>query len=377
MSQSALAFKVTLDTTKSPTTVEEALMSAHWRKAMEEEINALNKNGTWEKCILPNNQKVVGCRWVFTIKYKSDGTIERYKARLVAKGYTQTYGVDYSETLSPVAKLDTIRVLFSIAANLDWPLHQFDVKNAFLYGELQEKVYMEAPPGFTSGFSENEGCRLRKALYGLKQSPRAWFGRFTSAMKKFDYRQRNSDHTLFLKRRGGRTTCLIIYVDDMIITGDDRDEIANLKGKLFQEFEMKDLGRLKYFLGIEVLRSNKGIFISQRKYVLDLLTETGMLDCKPIETPMMMNHGLQMIEGGKLADRMQYQRMVGKLIYLAHTRPDIAYAVGVVSRFMHRPQVQHMDAVHQILRYLKGCPGKGILYQKNGHLNLVAYTDTD
>ena len=124
---------------------------------------------------------------------------------------------------------------------------------------------------------------------------------------------------------------------------------------------MKDLGRLKYFLGIEVLRSNKGILISQRKYVLDLLTETGMLGCKPIETPMMMNHGLQMIERGKLADRMQYQRMVGKLIYLAHTRPAIAYAVGVVSRFMHRPQVQHMDAVHRILRYLKGCPGKGYI----------------
>ena len=168
LSRSALAFKTVLDTTKSPTTVEEALSSAHWRKAMEEEIKALKKNGTWEKCTLPSRKKIVGCKWVFTVKYNSDGTIERYKARLVAKGYTQTYGVDYSETFSPVAKLDTIRVLFSIAANLDWPLHQFDVKNVFLHGELQEEVYMEAPPGFTSGFSENEGCRLKKALYGLK-----------------------------------------------------------------------------------------------------------------------------------------------------------------------------------------------------------------
>ena len=163
----------------------------------------------------------------------------------------------------------------------------------------------------------------------------------------------------------------------MIITGDDREEIANLKEKLFQEVEMKDLGRLKYFLGIDVLRLNNGIFISQRMYVLDLLTETEMLDCKPVETPMMMNHGLQVTEGGKLADRMQYQRMVGKLIYLAHIRPDIAYAVGVVSRFMHKPQVQHMDAVYWILRYLEGCPGKGVFYQKNGHLDFVAYTDAD
>ena len=199
---------------------------------------------------------------MFTIKYKSDGTIERYKERLVAKGYTQTYRVNYSETISPVAKLDTTRVLFSIAANLDWPLHQFNVKNVFLHGELQEEVYMEAPPGFTSEFSQNEGCRLRKALYGLKQSPRAWFGRFTSLMRRFGNKQSNSNHTLFLKRRGGKITCLIIYVDDMIITGDDKEEIESLKAKLFQEFEMKNLGRLKYFLGIEVLRSNKGIFIS-------------------------------------------------------------------------------------------------------------------
>ena len=190
---------------------------------------------------------------------------------------------------------------------------------------------MEAPPRFTSEFSENEGCRLKKALYGLKQSPRAWLGRFTSAMLKFGYRQSNSDHTLFLRRRGRKITWLIIYVDDMIITGDDKKEIESLKNKLFREFEMKNPGRLKYFLGIEVLRSNRGIFISQRKYVLDLLAKTGMLDCKPIEKPTMINHGLQMLEGGELADRMQYQRLVGKLFYLAHTRPDIAYAVGVVS----------------------------------------------
>ena len=171
---------------------------------MEEEISALMKNETWEKCELPKGKKAIGCKWVFTIKYHADGTIERYKARLVAKGYIQTYGVDYFETFSPVAKIDTIQVFFSIAANKDWPLHQFDVKNAFLHGELEEEVYMKPPPGFSEAYNLKEGCRLERALYGLKQSPHAWVGRFTSAMKKFGYKQSNLDHTLFLKKRKGQ-----------------------------------------------------------------------------------------------------------------------------------------------------------------------------
>ena len=134
----------------------------------------------------PRGKKTVGCKWVFTIKYNADGSIEWYKARLVAKGYTQTYGVDYSETFAPIAKIDTIQVLFSVAANKDWPIYQFDVKNAFLHGEIEEEVYMKASPGFSEDYSPREGCRLRKALYGLKQSPRAWLGRFTAAMKWFD-----------------------------------------------------------------------------------------------------------------------------------------------------------------------------------------------
>nr|GEV39216.1 putative ribonuclease H-like domain-containing protein [Tanacetum cinerariifolium] len=236
---------------------------------------------------------------------------------------------------------------------------------------------MEAPPGFSENFKPGEVCRLKKSLYGLKQSPRAWFGRFTMAMKKYGFKQSNSDHTLFLKHRGNFVTCLIIYVDDMIITGNDEEEIKKLKGELFTEFEMKDLGILKYFLGIEVLRSQAGIFICQKKYILDLLAETGMLDCKPAETPMMSNQKLYMETEAELADRDRYQRLVGKLIYLSHTRPDIAYAVGVVSQFMHQPQATHMNAVLRIIRYLKGTTRHGVLFKSNGHLNIRVYTDAD
>ncbi|KAI3786421.1 hypothetical protein L1987_40086 [Smallanthus sonchifolius] len=163
----------------------------------------------------------------------------------------------------------------------------------------------------------------------------------------------------------------------MIITGDDEEEMKQLKRKLFSKFEMKDLGNLKYFLGIEVLRSNQGIFICQKKYILDLLTETGLVDCKPVDTPMIVNHKLHMEPNGELADKERYQRLVGKLIYLSHTRPDIAYAVGAVSQFMHQPQVAHMEAVQKILKYLKGTTGHGVLFKSHGHLKVEVYTDAD
>ena len=163
----------------------------------------------------------MGCKWVFSIKHKVDGSIEWYKATLVAKGYTQTYGMDYLETFSPVVKFNTVRVLLTLASNLDWPLHQLDVKNAFLRGDLKEEVYMDIPLGYMATLKIEVVCKLQQALYGLKQSPRAWFGRFSFAMKKYGFQQSNSDHTLFLKHQLGKVTTLIVYVDDMIITRND------------------------------------------------------------------------------------------------------------------------------------------------------------
>ena len=172
--------------------------------------------------------------------------------------------------------MNSIRILISCAANLGWNLHQLDVKNAFLHGNLEEEVYMDVPPGFSSHITEGKVCKLKKTLYGLKQSPRAWFGRFHSAMIKFGFKQTNSDHTMFVKRQRGKITLLIVYVDDIIVTGDDEDEINSIKKRLATEFEVKDLGLLRYFLGIEVARSSYGIVLSQRKYVLNLLSDTGM-----------------------------------------------------------------------------------------------------
>jgi hypothetical protein len=183
------SFVSKLSSVSVPINLQEALNYPKWRIAMHEEMEALHKNKTWDLVKLPNGKKVVGWKWVFTIKYKANGFVEQYKARLVAKGFTQTYGIDYEETFAPVAKMNSIRALLSIAANLNWPLHQFDVKNAFLHGDLEEEVYMEIPPGLEDSSSTGKVCKLKKALYGLKQSPRAWFERFSRAMQRFGYKQ--------------------------------------------------------------------------------------------------------------------------------------------------------------------------------------------
>lgn len=361
-----------------PRTIQEALDHPDWKLAVQEEMNALIANDTWEVGDLPQGKKTVGCKWVFTVKFKADGSVERYKARLVAKGFTQTYGIDYHETFAPVAKMNSIRVLLSLAVHSNWPLFQLDVKNAFLNGDLEEEVFMDLPPGFEGKGGKEKVCKLKKSLYGLKQSPRAWFERFGKVIKSHGYSQGQADHTMFYRHTGGgKVAILIVYVDDIILTGDDNDEIERLKKILAKEFEIKDLGNLKYFLGMEFARSKKGIFVSQRKYVLDLLGETGLLGCKAAETPIEPNLKLEPAKTEKVINREQYQRLVGKLLYLSHTRPDIAFATSVVSQFMHSPGPDHFDAVYRILRYLKGTPGKGLLFGAHGNLQVEIYTDAD
>ncbi|RVX07454.1 Retrovirus-related Pol polyprotein from transposon TNT 1-94 [Vitis vinifera] len=336
------------------------------------------QNGTWTITDLPVGKRPVGCKWIFTIKYKADGSVERFKARLVARAFTQSYGIDYQETFAPVAKLNTIRILLSLAVNQDWCLQQLDIKNAFLNGDLEEEVYMDIPPGFEESMAKNQVCKLQKSLYGLKQSPRAWFDRFTKAVLKLGYKQGQADHTLFVKKsHAGKMAILIVYVDDIILSGNDMEELQNLKKYLSEEFEVKDLGNLKYFLGMEVARSRKGIVVSQRKYILDLLKETGMLGCKPIDTPMDSQKKLGIEKESTPVDRGRYQRLVGRLIYLSHTRPDIGFAVSAVSQFMHSPTEEHMEAVYRILRYLKMTPGKGLFFRKTENRDTEVYSDAD
>ena len=361
-----------------PRNIQEALGDPNWRLAVFEEINAFKKNDTWEMVEVPNGKKVVGCKWMFTIKSKANRSVERYKARLIAKNFTQTYGIDYQETFALVAKINSIRVMLSLVVNSNWPLHQLDVKNIFLNGDLEEEVYMSSPPGFEERCGNWRVCKLKNSLYGLKQSPKVWLERFGKVIKRYAYIQSQADHTIFYKHSNdGKIAILIVYMDDIVLTGDDCDELAKLKKKLAEEFEIKDLGALKYFIGMEFARSREGIFVNQKKYVIDFLNKIGMLRCKPIETPIEPNVKLQPTEAENVKNKEHYQRLVGRLIYQSHTRPNISFSVSIVCQFMHTPGPAHFEAVYRILRYLKGTPGKELLFKPHGHLQIEAYTDVD
>ncbi|CAN1315366.1 Retrovirus-related Pol polyprotein from transposon TNT 1-94 [Linum perenne] len=359
-----------------PRTFDEAVKEEHWRNAMRAELQALEDNQTWDIVDCPEGKKPVGCRWVYKIKLQSDGRIERYKARLVAKGFTQVYGIDFLDTFSPVVKMNTVKLLLAVAATKQWHLEQMDISNAFLHGDLEEEVYMDLPQGI-HGIDRGKVCKLRKSLYGLKQASRQWFSKLTEALQRFGFIQSLSDYSLFTKSSDRGNVIMLVYVDDLIISGDSMSLINEVKQFLGTEFKVRDLGKLKYFLGLEVARSSAGISVCQRKYALELLKDTCFLDCKPIKTPVDMKTRLSKEDGNPLLDISEYRTLVGKLNYLVTTRPDIAYSVQQLCQFQAEPCSTHMQAAHRILRYVKGTPGQGLFFSSSNELILKGYNDAD
>ncbi|KAI3781572.1 hypothetical protein L2E82_11589 [Cichorium intybus] len=373
-------FAATLNKSFEPSCFDEAVKDPNWVRAMNEEMEALNRNGTWVITDLPKGRKPIGCRWVFKIKYKSTGEIERFKARLVAKGYNQREGLDFDETFSPVAKLTTVRCVITLAVQFNWNLYQMDVNNAFLYGELEEEVYMVLPPGYFSK-DDKQVCKLVKSLYGLKQAPRKWNEKLTSSLLKFGFVQSKTDFSLYVKQNNGVFIVLLVYVDDIVLTGNNDQEIEYVKQFLKSQFLIKDLGFLKYFLGIEIVKTDYGLCLSQRKYCLELLYEFGLLAAKPIKTPLDVNVTVSSESSNGNDDLLEnvteYQKLVGKLIYLTNTRPDISFTVQTLSQFMHAPRKSHLKIAVRVLRYLKLCPGKGVLFSKSDEFLLTAWADSD
>ncbi|CAL5390436.1 unnamed protein product [Camellia sinensis] len=345
---------------------------------MVEELAAIEKNRTWEMMDLPEGKNATGLKWVFKTKFGADGSIQKHKARLVAKGYAQQHGIDFEETFSPVARFETVRIIFALAAQLQWPVYQLDVKSAFLNGDLQEEVYVTQPEGFMIEGKETKVYKLRKTLYGLKQAPRAWYSKIDGYFQQNGFLRSENEPTLYVKKEGKNDFIIIcLYVDDIIYTSSSSSFVAEFKSRMMHEFEMSDMGLLHYFLGLEVQQAEDGIFISQRKYAKDLLNKFGMLNCKPATTPMNINEKLQCEDGAEMADASRFRSLVGGLIYLTHTRPDIAFSVGMISRFMQHPSKLHFGAAKRVLRYIAGTMDYGIWYAKVFNFKLCGFTDSN
>lgn len=373
-----------------PSNIHEASNSpdaSMWKTAMQEEIEALHKNKTWELVPLPPGRKAIGNKWVYKIKRDSNDQIERYRARLVVKGYAQKEGIDFNEIFSPVVRLTTIRIVLAMCATLDLHLEQLDVKTAFLHGDLEEEIYMLQPEGFAEKGKENLVCRLIKSLYGLKQAPRCWYKRFDSFIMSLEYNRLSADHCTYYKRfeDDNDFIILLLYVDDMLIAGPNKDRIQELKAQLAREFEMKDLGPANKILGMQIHRdrNNRKIWLSQENYLNKILRRFNMQDCKPISTPLPVNFKLSSSMSPsneaerKEMSRVPYASAVGSLMFaMICTRPDIAQAVGAVSRYMANPGREHWNTVKRILRYIKGTSNVALCYG-GSELTVRGYVDSD
>jgi hypothetical protein len=360
-----------------PSSVRDALLDPHWRRAMEEEYAALLANQTWELVPRPPGANVVTGKWIWTHKRRADGSLERYKARWVLRGFTQRPGVDYDETFSPVVKPATVRTVLSLALARSWPIHQLDVKNAFLHGLLTETVYCSQPAGFVDTTRPDMVCRLNRSLYGLKQAPRAWNHRFATFLLTLGFVEAKSDTSLFVYHHGADTAYLLLYVDDIVLTASSEPLLRRIIAALQQEFAMKDLGELHHFLGVTVEHRPAGLLLHQQQYTRDILERAGMSDCKPCSTPVDTQGKLSETEGPPVADPTAYRSLAGALQYLTFTRPDITYAVQQVCLHMHDPREPHLTALKRLLRYLRGTLDYGLLLHRASSTDLVVYTDAD
>jgi hypothetical protein len=344
---------------------------------MRDEHNALLQNDTWTLVPKPSGANVVSGKWVFRHKYHSDGTLSRYKARWVVRGFSQEHGIDYDETFSPVVKPSTIRIVLSLAVSFHWPIHQLDVKNAFLHGHLSETVYCQRPLGFVDTSAPSSVCLLKKSLYGLKQAPRAWFTRFATFAASIGFQASRSDTSLFILRTPEHTAYLLLYVDDIVLTASSSTFLKFIIDTLSREFSMTDLGPLSHFLNIAVTRSSAGLQLSQKHYALDIIQRAGMTDCNPVNTPIDAGSKLSISDGDLLDNPTLYRSLTGALQYLTLTRPDIAYAVHQACLFMHAPRSSHLNLVKRIIRYIKGSLDFGTHIVPSSPSSLIAYSDAD
>ena len=363
-----------------PTTFQEAVGGpdqAHWRKAIRAELESMRLRGVFRAAELPRGHRAIGTKWVFKIKRKAEGSIEKYKARLVAKGFKQKYGIDYTETFSPVVKYVTLRMVVGLSKYFGWPLDQLDVVTAFLYGVMKEQVFCSIPEGVEID-SKFDCLELVKAIYGLKQASRVWNETFDEFVCSIGFQVSAYDPCLYLKTIEGHCVLLLVYVDDVLVTGSSTDLIARTKSDLKTRFEMTDSGKCAFVLGIELVDGPDGsVTMCQRRYVDDILKRFAMDECKAVTSPVDISSRLVSSDSATKVNA-PFREAVGALMHLmTATRPDIAFAVGYVSRFMENPQVTHWTAVKRIFRYLQGTKSHGVCFNPGDMVDFCGYSDED
>ncbi|GJT37828.1 retrovirus-related pol polyprotein from transposon TNT 1-94 [Tanacetum coccineum] len=360
-----------------PANVVEALKDADWVSAMKDELDQFARLKVWRLVPRPEGKTIIKTKWIFKNKKDESSLVIRNKARLVALGYYQQEGIDYDETFAPVARIEDIRLFLAYAAHKDFTVFQMDVKTAFLNGILKKEVYVGQPPGFVSKQYLDHVYALDKALYGLKQAPRAWYDVLLKFLIDSGFQKGSIDTTLFIKKKGKYIMLIQIYVDDIIFGSTNLKYCTKFSELMVKRFEMSMVGEMKFFLWLQINQFLNGIFINQSKYILDVLKRFEMENCDTVPTPMVEQAKLKLDLVGKPVDHIDYHSMIGLLMYLTSSRPDIMFATCMCARFQANPNEHHVSAVKRIFQYLKGTINLGLWYPKDSGFDLTAYSDAD
>ena len=344
---------------------------------MHEELNQFVRNDVWELAPRPENVHVIGTKWIFKNKTDEDGEIIRNKSRLVDQGYTQVEGVNFDEFFAPVARLESIRILMSIACSMNFKLYQMDVKCAFLNGYLNEEMFVEQPKGFKDPHFPDHVLRLKKALYRLKQGPRTWYDLLTHYLLNRGFKRGYVDRTLFVKNDEDYLLVAQVYVDNIVFGATIDDRAIEFSEEMKKEFEMRMVGELTFFLGLQVKQKKEGIFVLQEKYARNIVKKFGLDSKKHASTPINSSTKLNVNSSGVEVSPTLYRSIIGSLLYLTASRSDIEFNVGVCARYQATPKESHLTAVKRITRYINETPDYGLWYSKDSNTFLAEYLDAD
>ncbi|GJV32226.1 retrovirus-related pol polyprotein from transposon TNT 1-94 [Tanacetum coccineum] len=362
--------------TIEPKNIKEAIADHSWIESMQDELNQFERLQVWELIPRPEGKNNIALEWLWKNKCDAKNIVVRKKTRLVAKGYRQEEGIDFEESFAPVTRPEAVRMFIAYAAHKNITIFQMDIKTAFLNGPLKEEVYVSQPEGFIDPEFLDHVYKLKKALYGLKQAPHAWYDKLSSFLIQHGFTKGIVDPTLFTRRHGEDILLVQVYVDDIIFGSTNPDFSKRFANLMKNNFEMSMMGELKFFLGLQVHQSPRGIFISQSQYAIELLKKHGLDECVSMSTPMATER-LDADLQGTPTDQTTYRRMIGGLMYLTASRPDIAYATFVCARYQARPTVKHLKEVKRIFRYLRQSYNMGLWYPKDSGFELIAYSDAD